>query len=72
MSCFNNKKEKGKNLLEAYRKEQKESLIFEAIALDNTNPNIIYEYLNIIEQKDRQNFLMSFQNTRLLYLRNYF
>jgi len=65
MSCFNNKKEKGKNLLEAYRKEQKESLIFEAIALDNTNPNIIYEYLNIIEQRDRQKFSDEFSKYKV-------
>ena len=65
MSSLKNKKEKSKNLLEAFRKERKESLIFEAIALDDTNPDIIYEYLNVLEKKDKRKFLDEFSKYKV-------
>ena len=65
MSCFDIQKEKAKTLLEDYRKEKKESLIYEAIALDDTNPNIIYEYLKILEGKNRYKFSDEFSKYKI-------
>ena len=65
MSCFDILKEKAKTLLEEYRQVKNRSLIYEAIALDDTNPNIIYEYLKILERGDRYIFSDAFSKYKI-------
>ena len=60
------KKEEAKKLLDAYKKEGKENLINEAINLDDTNPDIVFEYLDNLRNKDRYKFDQKFSKYKLV------
>jgi len=70
MSCFDNRKQEAKTLLEKYTKEREDSFIYKAIDLDDTNPSIIYEYLKILEKNNRHKFSDEFSKYKIALPKN--